>query len=88
MQEVLNITKLDKYPMDIFKTTLKKWGNSTGVTIPKNLLKGKHLRAGKPITLLIIEDDMDAIRKTFGTVKFDQSVKDIMREVDEDFNHD
>gem|GEM_PF-6199551 len=50
--------------MDIFKTTLKKWGNSTGVTIPKALLKGKHLRAGKPITLLIINDDMDAIRKT------------------------
>ena len=74
--------------MDIFKTTLKKWGNSSGVTIPKALVKGKHLRMGKSITLLIVDDDMDAIRKTFATVKFDQSVKEIMREADEDFSHD
>ena len=85
MQESLNIIKLDNTVMSrgTFEGTLKKWGSSIGVVVPKEIMKEQELKVGDKVTFMIIPQNMERLRKLIGTVKFTKSTDEIMRETDE-----
>ncbi len=69
--------------MEAFEASPKEWGNSLGITIPKEIVEKAHLKPGKKVKIMIMADDMDAIRKTFGTLKMKRPTQQIMDDIDE-----
>lgn len=72
--------------MQTFKTTPKRWGNSLGVTIPNEIVKREKLSIRKEVTVFVLGNQMDAVRKTFGTLKMPKSTQEIMDEIDEGYD--
>lgn len=89
MQEDLNIIELDNILManGTFEATIKKWGSSVGVVIPKEIMKEQELKEGQKVTLMVLQTDMRRIKKLFGTVKFGKSTDEILAE-DDGWDHD
>jgi antitoxin component of MazEF toxin-antitoxin module len=85
----LNITKLYVLlviTMHLFKANPKQWGNSLGVTIPKDIIEQEHLNPNKKATFLVIGDGMDKVKEIFGTLKTKKSTQQIMDEIDEGYD--
>ena len=49
-----------------FKGEVRRWGNSLGIIIPKEIAKEEHLKPGQKVTALLIKEN-DVLKKTFGT---------------------
>jgi len=64
----------------VIKTTLRKWGNSYGVVIPKDAALKEGIKENDEVEV-IIKKAVD-IRSLFGKYKFEnvQRVKDELRE--------
>jgi len=62
------------------RTTLKRWGNSYGVLIPKNVALKKGIKENDEVEVTIRK--VVDIRSLFGKYKFDnvQRLKDKLRE--------
>lgn len=70
--------------MEVFQTKPKKWGNSLGITIPKEIVDKEHLTPSKKIRVFIVLDkSMEEVRKSFGTLKRKVSIEEAMRQIDE-----
>ena len=67
----------------MFRTKLKvrKWGNSFGTVIPKNIVKRKKLKDGSSIEVLIPENKKINLEEIFGTFKFKKSTKAMKDEI-------
>jgi len=66
--------------METIECIPRKWGNSLGITIPKEVAEREALSEGKPV-MITLKTKPD-LRSLFGTVKFSQSsqeAKDEMR---------
>ena len=65
-----------------FETKVKKWGNSLGVIIPKEELKGESLKENDELFIIAMKRD-NAIRESFGILKdwkmTGQKAKDLAR---------
>ena len=61
---------------------LRKWGNSFGIVLPINKLKGSGMREGEEVTAFIIRRRKTNLMKLFGKHKFKNSTEKIMREID------
>ncbi|MBI2444857.1 AbrB/MazE/SpoVT family DNA-binding domain-containing protein [Candidatus Micrarchaeota archaeon] len=61
---------------------IKKWGNSYGILLPKNVLEKGHFKEGQKVELLI-NPKTNILKKTFGMFKdfplSGQQVKDEAR---------
>lgn len=66
--------------MEEFEATPKKWGNSLGVTIPKNIVKKEKLTTTKKVRVIILP--VVDLREIFGTLKMNQPLQEIMDEID------
>ncbi len=69
--------------MTVVKTVAKKWGNSIGVVIPKNVAKKEHIKDGQKIEILIMKSN-NVLKESFGMMKGKwkeptQKIKDRMR---------
>ena len=66
------------------KGKLKKWGNSFGVIIPKEIIDSEGFKENQDIEFLIVKKNRNILRETFGTLKRkdNKSTEEIMREVD------
>ena len=54
---------------------IKKWGNSMGVILPKELVKEKKLKKNQKILIQIVENaDLSDI---FGSLKFKKSAQEL-----------
>lgn len=64
----------------VIRTTLRKWGNSYGVVIPKDVALKEGIRENDEVEV-VIKKAVD-IRSLFGKYRFDdvQRVKDELRE--------
>ncbi|MDP3727855.1 MAG: AbrB/MazE/SpoVT family DNA-binding domain-containing protein [bacterium] len=70
--------------MEVFQTKPKKWGNSLGVTIPKEIVDKEGLSPSKKVRVFIVLDkSMDEVRKSFGTLKLKIPTQKAMEEIDE-----
>ena len=65
------------------ESTLRKWGNSFGIVIPKEVAKSEHLKEEEKIKFLILRDNK-VLKETFGMMKgrwkkSTQDIKDQLR---------
>lgn len=65
------------------ETTVRKWGNSLGLTLPKEIVKTANIKEQEKIRILILKQNCAASR-TFGMVrgkwnKNTQQLKDELR---------
>jgi len=65
------------------ESTLRKWGNSVGVVIPKDVVESEHLKEEEKIKFLILRDNK-VLKETFGMMKgrwkkSTQDIKDQLR---------
>ena len=62
-------------------TTIKSWGSSLGVVIPKEIVKAEHLQVGEEVIIEVHKKH--AIRDIFGSLKDckidSQKMKDDLR---------
>ena len=68
------------------KAKTRKWGNSIGVLIPKEVVKNENLKVNQELTLIISKKKVARGKDIWGTLKFNDSTEKIMREIDRDFN--
>tara|TARA_Y100000034_G_C6749587_1_gene333095 strand:+ start:186 stop:410 length:225 start_codon:yes stop_codon:yes gene_type:complete len=51
-----------------FETVARKWGNSLGLTLPKNVIEEVNIQEHEKIKLLVIKENK-TLKNTFGMVK-------------------
>ncbi len=68
------------------KATTKKWGNSIGVLIPKDVVKEEKIKPNQEIMLMISTRPITKGKDIFDTLKFKESTEKLMREIDKEFN--
>ena len=68
------------------KAKTKKWGNSIGVVIPKEVVRQENIKPDQEVTVLISANPKTTGRDLFGKWKFKKSTEELMREVDKDFD--
>ena len=66
--------------MDI-RAKIRKWGNSFGITIPKEAAEKMHIHEDQEIIIEIKKTF--SIKDAFGSHKFKKSTDEIMKEIDE-----
>ncbi len=71
--------------MKVFEAIPKKWGNSLGITIPKEVVKGEGLSPKEKIEIMILGKRKD-LKEIFGTLKIKKSTQQIMDEIDEGYD--
>lgn len=70
--------------MEAIKTETRKWGNSLGIIIPKDIVEREHLKERDKIKFIIIKDSKKVLKETFGIAKGKikrsaQEIKDELR---------
>lgn len=70
----------------MIKTKLKKWGNSFGVIIPKEIIDSENFIENQEIEILIVKENPNALKELFGTLKRkgNKTTEEIMREMDKE----
>lgn len=68
------------------KAKTKKWGNSIGVIIPKEVIREQNIKPNQEVILMISQKPITKGKDIWGTFKFKKSTEQLMREVDKDFN--
>ncbi len=74
--------------MTIVQNELKKWGNSIAVVIPKETVEKEHLKEGEQVTLIIVKESKNVLKKTFGTFKFNKSGQQMKDEIRKELYND
>jgi putative addiction module antidote len=64
-------------------TKIRKWGNSYGIIIPQEILRGKNMKEGEEIDAILVKKG-SILRETFGKHKFSKPVKQLMKETDKE----
>lgn len=70
--------------MEVFEAIPKQWGNSIGVTIPKDIVKKEKISVKDKAKFIVIgTNDMKQLKKSFGTLELKKPTQRIMDEIDE-----
>lgn len=72
--------------MEVFETSAKQWGNSLGITIPREIVQKKHIKPKKKLRVMIIDEGMERIKKAFGTLRLKMPTQKAMDEIDEGYH--
>ncbi len=65
------------------KGRVREWGRSLGLVIPKEAAKEEGIGKDDAVTVLIAKKT-DALKETFGTLKFKKSTDELLKESDEE----
>jgi len=66
------------------ESVARKWGNSIGLTIPKDIASKINLKENKKIRLIILENS-NPVKKTFGMLRnWKTPTRDIIKEMRKD----
>lgn len=68
------------------KAKTKKWGNSIGIIIPKEVIREQNIKPDQEVTFTISKKPITTGEDLWGTFKFKKSTEQLMREVDKDFD--
>ena len=66
--------------MDI-RTKVRRWGNSFGITIPKETAEKLHIHEDEEVIIEVKKTF--SLKDAFGSHKFKKSTDQIMKEIDE-----
>jgi len=72
--------------MQVFETIPKQWGNSLGITIPKEVIEKENISIKKKSKFIAIGTEMNELKKAFGTLKLKKSTQKVMNEIDEGYD--
>lgn len=68
--------------MQIFDAIPKKWGNSVGITIPRNVIEKENISTEKKTKFIAIGSEMDQLKRAFGSLKLKKSTQKAMDDID------
>ena len=68
------------------KAKTKKWGNSIGILIPKEVIRKENIKPNQEVTLMIMSKPITRGKDIAGTFKFKEPTEKLMREIDKEFN--
>ena len=68
--------------MQIFDAIPKKWGNSVGITIPRNIIEKENISTEKKTKFIAIGSEMDQLKRAFGSLKLKKSTQKAMDDID------
>lgn len=71
--------------MKTIETIAKRWGNSIGIIIPKEIIDKENIKENGKVQFLIIKENNKILRETFGLAKnkikkSTQQIKNELRE--------
>lgn len=72
--------------MQQITTKIRRWGNSFGILLPREILKKEHLKEGSEVTLNINTAKVTKVKDIFGLLKgkIKKDTQTLMDEVDRD----
>ena len=70
------------------KATTKKWGNSIGLLLPKEVIRKENIKPEQEVTILISSKSITKGKDIWGTFKFKKSTEQLMKEIDKEFGLD
>ncbi len=65
--------------MIVCEVKLKKWGNSVGFRLPKDVLRKEGLRAEQTVKITVVPLK---VKDIFGKIRLKKPTEQIMREID------
>ncbi|MFH1276482.1 MAG: AbrB/MazE/SpoVT family DNA-binding domain-containing protein [Candidatus Woesearchaeota archaeon] len=73
--------------MASFETIPKQWGNSLGLTIPKEIVESEHINNKSKVTVFVVSEfHKKRLKEAFGTLKCSTPTQKIMEEIDEGYD--
>ncbi|HIH31208.1 TPA: hypothetical protein HA235_00725 [Candidatus Woesearchaeota archaeon] len=72
--------------MQVFEAVPKPWGNSMGITIPREIIEKESISGQKKVRFLVIGSEMNSIRKEFGSLKLKKSTQKAMNDIDKGYD--
>jgi len=72
--------------MQVFDAMPKQWGNSIGITIPKEVVEEEHISTQKKVRFIAIGNEMELLKKEFGSLKLKKPTQKVMDEIDEGYD--
>ncbi len=72
--------------MESIEIQVKKWGNSLGIVLPKEILDKEGIKEGTQIEIMIQSKQKTKVKDVFGILKgkLTKPTSQIMKEVDKD----
>jgi len=68
--------------METIIVKTKKWGNSLGIRLPKEVVKENKIKAEEEIMIQIGKTNITKVKDIFGKLRFKESTKKIMSDID------
>jgi len=65
----------------VIKGKLKKWGNSMGIIIPKEIIEQEKLKENQEVELLMLRDSKKVLKEMWGSLKTGRSAQEIKDEL-------
>lgn len=62
------------------ETIARKWGNSIGISIPKDVIKKANIKPDRELRIFIQDKKVD-LSKVFGTLKIEKPTQEILDEI-------
>ncbi len=64
-------------------TKIRIWGNSFGIIVPNEIIKGEGFSKGDEVRVILIKKG-NTLRETFGAHKFSKPIAKIIKEMDKE----
>ena len=68
--------------MQVFDAIPKQWGNSIGITIPREVIEKEKISPKRRVKFLVVGAEMDNLKKAFGSLKLKKETQKVMDEID------
>ncbi|MBI2671032.1 hypothetical protein HYX18_03585 [Candidatus Woesearchaeota archaeon] len=68
------------------KGQIKKWGNSIGIRIKKDILENSGIGLNSNVKVILIPEKAIKVKDIFGILKIKKPTQEIMREIDEELD--
>jgi len=68
--------------MEVFDAIPKQWGNSIGITIPRDVIQKERISPNKKARFLVVGAEMDSLKKAFGSLNLKKPTQKVMNEID------
>ena len=68
-------------------STARRWGNSIGITLPRDLVESLRINEGDEVSLFIVKK-ANPLKRWAGKAKFKKSTDEMMEEIDKELYTD
>jgi antitoxin component of MazEF toxin-antitoxin module len=72
--------------MHVFEAVPKEWGNSIGITIPREVVEKENISTKTKVRFIAIGSEMRLLKKEFGSLKLKKPTQKAMDEIDKGYD--